>query len=399
MELVINLGKEISLEPRPEKFSDLIQNITWTISNLVRFKPFSPLITSAQIMLLIDFFYVLYHIPNLDHEARSNILWALSYISESDDKNVDLILESKFVPEIVEALPVLDGTLVSPALRIIGNILTGNEFQTQKLLDLHILSKFQPFLDHYKVNIRREVCWSISNIAAGTLPQKDLLISSNILWDMPTVFLKNTYKVQKEIVFVIANIFCPSEVVPGSNKFPNLINTILDSDLALCLYSFVEDNLVCDVDSYPKESASEFNQRILSCCFTGIKDVCDLHLSQGVASIWANQFLNAGAKQLPRIVSATFSSNFDVSTRSQYLLRSLFLLFLRCERNLETALISATRRRVLNVEMSAIILSYIVPFGIPFGMIQAELSRKLTQTLTNNRVATLSTDYDDKCKV
>ena len=158
-------------------------------------------------------------------------------------------------------------------------------------------------------------------------------------------------------------------------------------------------DLVCDVDSYPKESASEFNQRILSCCFTGIKDVCDLHLSQGVASIWANQFLNAGTKQLPRIVSATFSSNFDVSTRSQYLLRSLFLLFLRCERNLETALISATRRRVLNVEMSAIILSYIVPFGIPFGMIQAELSRKLTQSLTNNRVATLSTDYDDKCKV
>lgn len=58
-----------------------------------------------------------------------------------------------------------------PCLRIIGNIVSGDDSQTQKILDCDLLTTLFDLLKSNRDTIRKEVCWSISNITAGTKSQ------------------------------------------------------------------------------------------------------------------------------------------------------------------------------------------------------------------------------------
>ena len=55
----------------------------------------------------------------------------------------------------------------TPALRTVGNIVTGDDAQTQFILNLNAIPALCWLLDHQKKNIRKEACWTISNITAG----------------------------------------------------------------------------------------------------------------------------------------------------------------------------------------------------------------------------------------
>jgi hypothetical protein len=52
-------------------------------------------------------------------------------------------------------------------LRAIGNLLTGNDNETQQCIDAGALQAMSRLLAHPKKAIRKEVCWSVSNITAG----------------------------------------------------------------------------------------------------------------------------------------------------------------------------------------------------------------------------------------
>jgi hypothetical protein len=56
-----------------------------------------------------------------------------------------------------------------PALRIIGNIAVGNKKMTQAVIDNDGLLAISKGLSSNDMNIRKECCWSVSNILAGTL--------------------------------------------------------------------------------------------------------------------------------------------------------------------------------------------------------------------------------------
>jgi hypothetical protein len=48
--------------------------------------------------------------------------------------------------------------------------LTASDHLTQKVLDQGVLETFTTLLDHPKRVIKKEICWTISNITAG-LPE------------------------------------------------------------------------------------------------------------------------------------------------------------------------------------------------------------------------------------
>jgi len=57
---------------------------------------------------------------------------------------------------------------VAASLRAVGNIVTGDDIQTQVVLGCSILPCLQHLLNNCpKESIRKEVCWTISNITAG----------------------------------------------------------------------------------------------------------------------------------------------------------------------------------------------------------------------------------------
>jgi hypothetical protein len=61
---------------------------------------------------------------------------------------------------------------VTPALRSLGNIVSGNDKQTEIVLENGALDAMLPLLQQYhKQNVRKECCWALSNVAGGTAAQ------------------------------------------------------------------------------------------------------------------------------------------------------------------------------------------------------------------------------------
>lgn len=55
----------------------------------------------------------------------------------------------------------------TPALRTVGNIVTGDDLQTQIIINVAALPCLLSLLSSPKKGIRKEACWTISNITAG----------------------------------------------------------------------------------------------------------------------------------------------------------------------------------------------------------------------------------------
>ena len=66
-------------------------------------------------------------------------------------------------------------------MKILGNIVSGNPLQTQAVIDAGVLKYLSQLIFHEKRSIRKETCWVISNIAAGTQQQIKALILSDFL--------------------------------------------------------------------------------------------------------------------------------------------------------------------------------------------------------------------------
>ena len=63
-------------------------------------------------------------------------------------------------------------SVVAAALRAVGNIVTGDDVQTQLVLSCSVLPCLLHLLGtNLKESIRKEVCWTISNITAGNRQQ------------------------------------------------------------------------------------------------------------------------------------------------------------------------------------------------------------------------------------
>jgi hypothetical protein len=61
---------------------------------------------------------------------------------------------------------------VSPALRTLGNIVTGKDTETQAVINAGVLPQLRNLMmSATKENVRKEACWTVSNITAGNQEQ------------------------------------------------------------------------------------------------------------------------------------------------------------------------------------------------------------------------------------
>lgn len=111
------------------------------------------------------------------------------------------------VPKLIELLASEKANVVTPALRTIGNIASGNDLQTQAIVDAGVLVKCAPLLAHVKKSIRKEACWTLSNIAAGNNKQIAALMSNRaIMKTVITIAEEGQWEVRKEAAWVISNV-------------------------------------------------------------------------------------------------------------------------------------------------------------------------------------------------
>lgn len=115
---------------------------------------------------------------------------------------------------------------MTPALRTLGNIVTGSDTQTDAVLQANALPVFANLLRHQRMNIVKEAAWAISNITAGNPNQIQLVIDNNVIGPLIEVlvrvsliflilyfinlyglfFPKGDFKSQKEAAWAITNL-------------------------------------------------------------------------------------------------------------------------------------------------------------------------------------------------
>ena len=75
------------------------------------------------------------------------------------------------LPIIMQLLGSKNTKVVSPALRTVGNVLSGDDVQTQMCIDLNVLDYLDALINSSNTAIVKEATWCLSNIAAGNIDQ------------------------------------------------------------------------------------------------------------------------------------------------------------------------------------------------------------------------------------
>lgn len=73
-------------------------------------------------------------------------------------------------------------------------------------IDAGILQALSRLLAHPKKAIRKEVCWSVSNITAGNVKQIQMTIENNIVDQLLQILQFDDNEVKKEAVWALSNI-------------------------------------------------------------------------------------------------------------------------------------------------------------------------------------------------
>jgi hypothetical protein len=180
----------------------LLRNATWTLSNLCRGKP-SPAAAHAQAVVPA----LAYLLSQTDKEVLQDAAWGLSYLTDGEAL-MQTVLDAGVVPRCVELMGHAELTVVTPALRIIGNFISGNDRQTQAALDAGALALITPLLSHANKSVRREACWAVSNVAAGTKEQLSLLMTTPALMPAVVRLLSKGSEpaCRKEAAWVVCNV-------------------------------------------------------------------------------------------------------------------------------------------------------------------------------------------------
>jgi len=202
----------------------LIRIATWTMSNLCRGKP------QPEFKLVKDSIPIAARlIYSSDKEVLVDALWTLSFLSDGKDKKQKAVAEASVCPRLVNLLqyaltPLCELTLLIhscrsnelqflvPALRTIGNLMSGDDKTTQKVIDSAALDALVPLLNHPKAGVKKEACWTVSNVLAGTTHQIQHAIDAGLIEPILQRLYNDRFDIKKEAAWCIAN------AVSGANS-------------------------------------------------------------------------------------------------------------------------------------------------------------------------------------
>lgn len=97
-------------------------------------------------------------------------------------------------------------TVQTPALRVVGNIVTGDDLQTQVMLQIGVLPSLSQLLQHSKKSIRKETCWTISNITAGNRDQIQAVIDAGLFPPCMQLLATADFDIKKEAAWAVSNV-------------------------------------------------------------------------------------------------------------------------------------------------------------------------------------------------
>ncbi|KAH9385363.1 uncharacterized protein NEMAJ01_0259 [Nematocida major] len=173
-----------------------LRNLTWAFSNLNRGRNPPPYIKHTEMCLPV----IIKLIEVNDTETMVDAYWALSYMCDAGIAQADMIISTGVLASCAHKLAAYNHTaqqgdtmqlhlkepILSPIIRILGNIATYDEKQTDYIVNLGTVQILRelftlPFENKRSSKIKREICWVISNITAGTPSQVQEVIKHGFL--------------------------------------------------------------------------------------------------------------------------------------------------------------------------------------------------------------------------
>ena len=151
------------------------------------------------------------------------VLWALAHVSHV---KVELVQEKEIVDAVVKFTKIDLVKFQQPALRVIGNLLSGSDGQIDLLVASGATKSLVYCLESRSKTIRQEAMWALSNLCATR--HLCSLVSKGIIKRMIDLSITDTEEVQTEAVWGLFNSVFVSD--------PGLIQSLVDLGLlsALC---------------------------------------------------------------------------------------------------------------------------------------------------------------------
>ncbi|KAL3625992.1 Inositol monophosphatase 1 [Castilleja foliolosa] len=202
-DLVLTHG---ALMPLLAQFNDhaklsMLRIATWTLSNFCRGKP-QPQFEQVKPVLAA----VARLIHTNDGQVLTDACWALAYLSDGTNDKIQSVVDAGVCPRLVEILLHTWPSILIPALRTVGNIVMGDDLQTQVIIDNGALDCLLNLLTpNYNKSINKEACCTISKITAGTKEQIQAVIEAGIISPLVLLLQNAEFEIKKEAVCAISN--------------------------------------------------------------------------------------------------------------------------------------------------------------------------------------------------
>ncbi|KAK4320332.1 hypothetical protein Pmani_008838 [Petrolisthes manimaculis] len=181
-----------------------LSHSTWALSNIFRTPNW--MLTNEEMTLAISVVKDIC-LSSENNEVLERALWCLVFMT-SVDSTIQLVIDADILPLLVTPhLKSPDQKVQTPAVKLVGNIVTATEAQTDAALEAGILAPIHNILKNSTVEKQRKyAAWVLSNIAAGTTQQVQKLLDEGVLLTLLDVIAKDSNNVVKEAAWALTNL-------------------------------------------------------------------------------------------------------------------------------------------------------------------------------------------------
>ena len=162
----------------------MLRNATWTLSNFCRGKTPQPdwntvrtptypdnAMTSSQVADLPALPVLAKLVYSLDDEVLIDACWAISYLSDGANDKIQAVIEAGIPRRLVELLMHASTSVQTPALRSVGNIVTGDDVQTQVIINCGALPALLSLLSSERMAFGRRLAGPFPTLPPATRPR------------------------------------------------------------------------------------------------------------------------------------------------------------------------------------------------------------------------------------
>nr|KAJ0199454.1 hypothetical protein LSAT_V11C600310550 [Lactuca sativa] len=261
-DLLLSQGALIPLAKMifPDK-GTTVRTASWALSNLIK----GPHPEAATEFIKIDGVVdaILRHLKKSDVELATEVAWVVVYLSAISDVAINVLMNTEIVQVLVDRLA-SSNTLQSliPLLRSLGNLMAGDAYTTNILLDPghettgqfsdSIIRSLSKCLKSEHRFLKKEATWVLSNIAAGSVAHKQLICKSEAVSLLLELLVTSPFDIKKEVAYVLGNLCVAPNDDNDNDNGSGIPFLLLDH-----LISFVRNGCLCGFIDLVKSSDLE----------------------------------------------------------------------------------------------------------------------------------------------